>query len=234
MWRPQWEEFSAEGYRVITPDLRGHGASPAPEAPWTIEDCAQDVLALADRLGLDRFVLGGLSVGAMVAMAVAEAAPARVEGLLLAATRADGDLPEERARRHALAARIQAEGREDAGPLVERVFAPSTAEGRPELVEELRRMVEETPPEGRARLLDAVADRKDRIPVLATLRCPTLVIVGTDDPITPEAKGRAIHAAVPGAFLQVVEGASHLVNMEAPGVFNRAVVNWLMFAGLEP
>lgn len=234
MWRPQLEELSAEGYRIIAPDLRGHGESPLPEGPWTIEDCASDVLALADRLGLDRFVLGGLSVGGMVALAAYRASPARVEGLLLAATRADADLPSERGRRVEAAARIRAAGREDAAPFVERVFTPPTIASRPELVAAFREMAESTPTEGRARLLEAVAQRRDAIPLLEASRVPALVIVGSDDPITPPAKSRAMNAAAAGSFLQVVEGASHLVNMEAPGVFNRAVANWLLFAELEP
>lgn len=234
MWRPQLEELSAEGYRVIAPDLRGHGGSPLPDGPWTLEDCAADVLALADGLGLERFVLGGLSVGGMVALAAYEAAPGRVEGLLLAATRADGDLPSERDRRLEAAKRVRAAGGEDPAPFVERVFTPPTVASRPELVAAFREMVGATPVEGRARLLEAVAGRKDRIPLLEAARCPTLVVVGSEDPITPVEKSRAMHAAVAGSFLQVVEGASHLVNMEAPGVFNRAVANWLLFAQLEP
>jgi len=234
MWRPQLDELASEGYRVLAPDLRGHGRSPLPAGPWTLEDCAADVLALADRLGLERFVLGGLSVGGMVALAAVEAAPRRVEGLLLAATRADADRPEERERRMEVARGIRARGGEDAAPFVDRVFTPPTVDGRPELVAAFRRMAEGTPAEGRALMLDAIARRKDRRGLLGAVRCPALVIVGAEDPITPVSDARAIHEGVAGSFLQVVEGASHLVNMEAPGVFNRAVVNWLMFSGLEP
>jgi 3-oxoadipate enol-lactonase len=219
---------------VVVPDLRGHGQSPVPAGPWTLEDCAADVLALADRLALERFVLGGLSVGGMVALALMEPAPARVEGLLLAATRADGDLPQERARKLELAADIRARGGEDTEPFVERVLTAPTIEQRPDVVDAFRAMARETPALGRASMLEAIANRKDRRPLLGTLRCPVLSIGGSEDPITPPAHAKAIHAAVPGSFLQVVEGASHLVAMEAPGVFNRATVNWLMFAGLEP
>ncbi len=234
MWEPQLKELSAEGYRVVAPDLRGHGASPLPDGPWTLEECAADVLALADRLGIERFVLGGLSVGGQVALAAVEAAPARVEGLVLAATRADADLPEERRRKVEAARAVAAAGREEAGPFVNNVFTPATVAGRPEVVAQFRTMVEETPPLGRARLLEAVGNRKDRRPLLPSIRCPALSIGGAEDPITPQAHARAIHEAVPGSFLQVVEGASHLVNLEAPGVFNRAVANWLMFAELDP
>jgi pimeloyl-ACP methyl ester carboxylesterase len=170
----------------------------------------------------------------MVALAVVESAPDRVEGLLLAATRADADREEERARRLALAGEIRARGGEDRAPFVDGVFVPDTVESRPELVSLFREMVRDTPAEGRALLLEAIANRKDRRPMLAGLGCSTLVVVGADDPITPVSHARAIHAAVPGAFLQVLESASHLVNMESPGVFNRTLANWLLFEGLEP
>ena len=234
MWKPQLEDFVGAGYRVVLPDLRGHGRSPTPAAPWSLANCAADLFALADRLEIERFVLGGLSVGGMVAVAAAKAAPQRVEGLLLAATRADADAPSEVASRRRAADELRERGSIGAESFVPRVFTADTISQRPALVSEFLAIANAQPLEGRTAMLDAIARRENVLPWLETAKVPALAIVGEEDPITPPSMSREIHRRLAGSFLQVIEEASHLVNMEAPGVFNRAALNWLEFSQLEP
>jgi pimeloyl-ACP methyl ester carboxylesterase len=235
MWAPQAGDFAASGYRVVLPDLRGHGQSPPGEEEVSLSLLGQDVFALATKLGLEGFVVGGLSTGAIVAAQMALAHPGRIEALLLAAARLDADSPEERARRLTYAREIRRAGiRGDAGAMIPRVLTPETIASRPELVEQVRSMMEATSVEGRVQTLVAVTNRPDLRGRLGEIKAPLLVIVGTEDPITPPSSAKDIHRRVQGAFFQEVVGASHLVNMEAPGVFNQAVLNWLAFSGLEP
>ena len=235
MWHPQAREFASAGYRVILPDMRGHGQSPPGGEDVSISLMADDVLALAQRLRLERFVLGGLSVGGVVAAQLAVDHPETLEGLLLAATRLDADSSGEHQRRLSYADKIRREGLgADADAMLPRILTPETIASRPELALQVRQMIESTPLEGRVKTLLAMTNRTDLLGRLAKLKVPVLVIVGEEDVITPPSSAKAIHRRVEGAFLQEVVGASHLVNMEAPGVFNRAVLNWLAFAGLEP
>lgn len=235
MWAPQAGEFAASGYRVILPDLRGHGQSPQGETEVSVALLGEDVFALATELGLDEFVVGGLSTGALVAAQMALTHPGRIKGLLLAAARLDADSPEERARRLAYAAEVRRAGLPgDVDAMLPRVLTSETIASRPELVKQVRSMMEATSVEARVQTLVAVTNRADLRNRLGEIKAPTLVIVGTEDSITPPSSAKEIHRRVQGAFFQEVVGASHLVNMEAPGVFNQAVLNWLAFSGLEP
>ena len=89
MWREQTEALSAN-YRVITPDLRGHGETSVTPEPATMEEMARDVIALLDELGIERVTLGGLSMGGYVALALYRRFPLRVRALILADTRPQG------------------------------------------------------------------------------------------------------------------------------------------------
>jgi pimeloyl-ACP methyl ester carboxylesterase len=235
MWMRQANELASAGYRAILPDLRGHGKSPPGDEDVTLSLLAKDVLALARRLELPHFVVGGLSVGGMVAAQLAIAHPGRIDGLLLAATRLDADSPDEHARRLSYADRLRREGLgADADAMLPRILTPETIASRPELAAQVRAMIVSTPLDARVQTLVAVTNRTDLRGRLGELKMPVLVIVGAEDAITPPSCAKDIHRRIAGAFLQEVVGASHLVNLEAPGVFNEAVLNWLAFAGLEP
>lgn len=232
VWAPQSRDLAAAGFRVVLPDLRGHGESPLGEGPSTAEALAADVWALADELRLEPFVLGGFSFGGWVAMEMVREHPERVLGLILADTGAEPDTPKERAVRAEQAARIRREGLlvED---YRERVLTEATLRTRPAVWDEARRMMLSVSVEGRARAVEGMAARPDFRPVLSKLKLPTLVIVGAEDPVTPPALAREMRRLVEGSFLQEVEGASHLSTLEAPGVVSQAILNWMAFSGLE-
>jgi pimeloyl-ACP methyl ester carboxylesterase len=230
MWDAQARELAAQGYRVVLPDLRGHGQSPVPHEPSTMERCAADVWAMADGLGLRQFVLGGLSFGGMVALEMVTASPERISGLLLAATVAEPDSERQRKARLEVAEAVRQGGiAPDVDRMLPRLFSQATYVERPGLIEQVRAMMLTTPPEGRANAIIGITQRGDYRPLLPKVRAPTLVLVGAEDAVTTPEQNKDIHKRVPGAFLQVLEGAGHLCNLEAPGTFNQAMMNWLAF-----
>src|SRR5690349_16649772 len=110
MWRPQAERFSREGYRVITADLRGYGETTVVPGKTGLDVFAADIARLADHLGIERFVLGGLSMGGQIVMDFHRTHPERVAGLLLADTSPQEETEEGKRVRNETADRILDEG----------------------------------------------------------------------------------------------------------------------------
>lgn len=233
VWAPQANELALAGFRVVLPDLRGHGETPVAEGLATVEAVAGDVFAMADELGMRQFVLGGFSWGGFVAFEMVREQPERILGLLFVSTRAEGDSERERSAKLESAAALRREGLRVDG-YRDRVLSEETLRTRPKLWDDVRRMMLSVPAEGRAQALEGTAQRPDFRPLLPQIRVPTLVIVGAEDPITPPEFSKEMHKHIPGAFLQEVEGASHFVTLEAPGVVSQAILNWLTFVGVEP
>jgi 3-oxoadipate enol-lactonase len=208
MWDDQLPAL-AERFRVLRYDMRGHGDSPVPPGPYSIDDLGGDVLALLDRLGLERASFCGLSIGGMTGMWLAARAPERVERLAVCCTSAHlpGDW-------HERAATVRAEGvAAVADAALGRWLTPGFRERRPDVVERLRRMLLGTDAEGYASSCEAIA-AMDLRSELGSIRAPTLVIAAEDDPATPPEHGRLIEASVPDARLVVVPDARHLANVE--------------------
>jgi 3-oxoadipate enol-lactonase len=212
MWAPQAAAL-ARRFQVVRCDLRGHGRSPVPPAPYEIADLAGDVVALLDRLGIGRAHLCGLSLGGMASMWLAARHPARVRRLVLCCTAAQLGSPATWAERAAL---VRAQGTAAvADAVLARWLTPTFAARHPERAAPLRAMLLGTPAEGYAACCGAI-ERMDLGPELPAIRAPTLAIAGAQDPsTTPEHLAR-IAAAIPGARLAVVDGAAHLANVEQP------------------
>jgi 3-oxoadipate enol-lactonase len=227
LWREQAEALR-ERFRVITPDLRGHGESPAEGETATMEEMAGDVAALLDALGVGRAVVGGLSMGGYVTLAFCRLFPERVRALVLADTRPQGDAEEGKRGREQTARRALGEGM---GPVAEsmlpKMFAAATFDGRPDVVARVREMILATKPEGAAAALRGMALRRDHTEWLSEISVPTLVVVGSEDAITPPADSETMRAKIPGARLEVIGGAGHVSNVERPEEFNRALLNFL-------
>ena len=211
MWEPQIGPLSSR-FRVVRYETRGHAGAPVPEGPYAIADLGGDVLALLDRLGVERAHFAGLSLGGMTGMWLGVNAPERIDRLVLLCTSAmlarDVDWP-------ARAQTVRAEGTEAvAEGTVERWFTSSFRDANPEVAERWRATVAATPAEGYAGCAEAIGtmDLEDDI---AAIRAPTLVIAGRHDPATPPPHAELIASRIPGARLELVDGA-HLSNFECP------------------
>jgi 3-oxoadipate enol-lactonase len=210
MWDPQLPALS-ERFRVVRYDQRGHGRSPVPAGPYSIDDVGADLLALLDRLELERAHVCGLSLGGMTAMWLAINAPERVDRLSLLCTSAKLGPPENWAER---AATVRAHGTAaiaEAG--LHRWVTDDFIASHPDRAEWLRRMMLDTPDEGYAACCEVIKTM-DLEPRLGEILAPTLVIAGDEDPATPPEHGERIVAAVAGARLEVVSPGRHLANVE--------------------
>ncbi len=227
MWEPQVRGLYHE-FRVVTPDLRGHGKSQATPGPYTMEMLAEDVRALLDALGLQRVVLGGFSLGGYVAFAFYRLYPQRVQSLLLLDTRPQPDSEQAKQGREDMALLAEREG---AGPiadrLIPRLLSPATVAGNPAVVAKVRRMITEAPVQGMAGDLRGMARRRDSTDLLREILVPTLVVVGDQDAITPPAESEMMASTIPNATLVKIPGAGHLSNLENPQAFTSAIRDFL-------
>jgi 3-oxoadipate enol-lactonase len=227
MWREQVEALSAS-YRVITPDLRGHGETSASHEPATMDEMAQDVAALMDELNVQRAAVGGLSMGGYVTLAFYRRFPLRVRALILADTRPQADTEEARTNREQQARKALKEGmKEIAGVLLPKVLAPATLRERPDVVARVRKMMVKTKPEGAATALRGMAARIDQTDFLPRILAPTLIIVGSQDELTPPADAEVMRREIRGSRLEIIQGAAHVSNIENPTAFNRALKEFL-------
>ncbi|MFE9748558.1 alpha/beta fold hydrolase [Saccharothrix saharensis] len=227
MWRPQVERLRSR-YRVIAPDLRGFGETPvAPDPmPWTA--FADDLIGLLDRLGLERVVLCGLSMGGQIVMELHRAHPSRVRALLLADTFPDGETAAGRELRHGMAARVLREGMGPyADEVLDKMLSPRNVVAMPAVAEHVLGMMRGTSPEGAAAAWRARAQRPDYVDSLSRATVPVLVVVGEEDEYTPVAVAERMHATIPGSELAVIPGSGHLPNLERPEEFTDALERFL-------
>jgi pimeloyl-ACP methyl ester carboxylesterase len=222
MWRDQLDALAGTERRLVAPDLRGHGSSPwAGGTSHAMDRLAGDLLALADHLSARKFDLVGLSMGGYAALALANVAPERLRSLALVDTKAGPDTAEGREGRTTMAASVPREGR---SWLYDKLSGALMAEGASDLVRaRLRTMIEGQSYESIVADLLGMRDRPDRTDLLASLRMPSSVIVGSEDAITPPNVAREMAALLPAAELTVIEGAGHMTPMEAPEQVNSAL-----------
>ncbi len=228
LWEPQLPALAGR-FRLVRYEHPGHGPaggefSPAPAGPYTIAMLGAGVLAALDRLGVERALYCGLSLGGMIGMWLAATAPDRIAGLVLCCTSAY--LPPAQMWRER-AATVRADGTGViARQVVGRWFTRPFAAAEPGVIAAYEAGLAATQPDGYAGCCEAIA-AMDLRPRLAAITAPTLVIAGADDPATPPWHGGVIAAGIPGARLKVIRGAAHLANVSQAGEVSAALVQYL-------
>jgi len=215
MWEPQLEALKS--FRVLIPDLRGFGATPL-VAPWLLEHAAADVLESFE----GKAVFVGLSMGGYVALQIASTAPERVAGLVLCDTRAEPDANENKLKRAAAIDFVRKNGVEPfLGPFLKDAVV------NPKALEFLKGVAVKSSPEAVMAALAALAARPDAVPGLSKIAAPTMVIVGSQDKITPLPLSEAMRSRIPGAELHIIPDAGHFTNAENPSAFNTSLTSFL-------
>jgi pimeloyl-ACP methyl ester carboxylesterase len=223
IWQPQIEALSKK-FRIIAPDLRGHGESEAPPGIYTMDLFAEDIHALIEQQKCGSVVLVGHSMGGYISFAFYRKFPQQVRALVLACTRASADSEEGKAARENLAQRAERVG---AAAVVEqmlpKMFAASTAASRPELVEHVRQIMLVTSGNGLAGALRGMAARPSALELLPKITVPTLVIAGSEDLLITTQEAETMATAISDARLHLVHDAGHLASLENPSSVTRAL-----------
>jgi len=229
MWFQQVPVF-ARSHRVLAWDARGHGETTSTPGPYDFDLMARDLAALLDTLRVDRVAVLGLSMGGNIAMAFASTFQDRVSALILSDTIASYDPDARRGWRERIAA-VKRDGVASLAPIqAERWFTDGFRASHPEVVERILNLLRHTDQQGYIAVMEALADL-NLLPRLSSVRCPTLVIVGDEDPTTPPSAAEQIHQAIQGSKLVVLEHARHLSPIEQPEAFSRAVLEFLAEVG---
>ena len=227
MWEPQLA-LSALGWRVIAPQLRGFDGTPAASIASTLDDFAGDLVDLLDGLHIDQAVICGLSMGGYITLVLFRHAARYFRGMVLADTRATGDAPEAAAGRQRMLQGVRERGASAAADeMLPKLVCDATRATQPAVVDTLHDMMLRNSSETVAGAILALMTRPDATPMLSTIHCPTLIVVGEHDAITPPSMSEDLQRGISGAELIVIPDAGHMSNMEQPAAFNAAVGRFL-------
>jgi 3-oxoadipate enol-lactonase len=227
MWEPQLP-LAERGWRIIAPQLRGFDGAPSSSAATSMEDYAGDIIDLLDGLHVEQAVIGGLSMGGYITFALFRHVPQYFRAMVLADTRAQADPPQALEGRTKMLAALKEHGvAVVADEMLPKLVSGNTLTSQAEVVETLRAMILRNPVDVVTGAIVALMTRPDSLPLLPTIRCPTLIVVGDQDAITPPAMSEEMQRSIPGAELVVIPDAGHMSNMEQPDAFNRALARFL-------
>jgi pimeloyl-ACP methyl ester carboxylesterase len=227
MWERQLAHADA-GWRVIAPQLRGFDGGVGDPSTASIDDFAGDAIDLLDALHIQEAVVGGLSMGGYIAFAMLRHAARYVQGLVLADTKSQADTPDGVEARKKMLQLVEQKGPAAvADDMIPKLLGDTTRRERPEVVERVRSLVLANSTEAIAGAVRALMTRPDSTALLSTIHIPTLIIVGSEDTITPPAAAEAMRNAVAGSELVQIPGAGHLANLEQPELFDAALARFL-------
>lgn len=227
MWAAQAEAAVADGWRVLVPDLPGFGRSPLPDAAPSLAVVATALAGELEHRGIERCVLGGISLGGYLAMELLRQRPDLVAGALLCDTKATADSAAARESRERLALMCLATPAETARILEQAVLpgllGDTTRRERADVVARVSGWLGAATAESVAWYQRAMAARPDSQAVLETLDVPVLVVCGEEDALSPRAEQDLMTSAAVDAELVVVRRAGHLANVEDPAAVTAAV-----------
>ncbi len=215
-WLPVAQALAGR-YRVVLPDLRGHGDSGVGEGPATMEKHASDIARVIDDAEIGRAPLVGVSIGGYVLFEFWRRHRGRVAALGLFNTKAPADSSEARAGRLQAANEVLERGTEPFfESMIPRLLGQTTRETRPDLVEGPLRMMRKMSPEDVAQVQRGMAERPDSVETLKTVRVPTLLVTGDEDILTGVNEAELMRQHIAGSQLRVIPKAGHYSPWEQP------------------
>ncbi len=204
-------------YRLILPDLRGHGDSEIGEGPAVMQKHAGDVARVLDATGVGKAAFVGCSIGGYILFEFWRHFRARVSSLALCDTRPQADTAEGRANRLKAAAAVLEQGTE---PFIEsmipKLMGRTTVGTRPDLIDGARAMMRKMSAEDISLVLRGMAERPDSVGDLKSINVPTLIVIGEEDVLSTVADGELMRQNIAGSRLKVVPKAGHYAPWEQP------------------
>jgi 3-oxoadipate enol-lactonase len=216
LWRPAAQALITR-YRVILPDLRGHGESGVGDGPATMEKHAADIARVLDHEEVRRAAFVGVSIGGYVLFEFWRKYRARVDALVLCNTKAQADTPEARAVRLQAATFVLERGTElFFGSMIPKLMGKTTRDTRPDLVEGALRMMRTMSPEDVAMVQRGMAERQDSVETLKTINVPTMLVTGDEDILTGVGEAELMRQNISGSQIKVIAKAGHYSPWEQP------------------
>jgi 3-oxoadipate enol-lactonase len=226
-WLPVAEELFTR-FRVILPDLRGHGDSDAGEGPATMEKHAADLARVMDDAKIGRAPIVGVSIGGYILFEFWRSHRSRVIALGLCNTKAPADNAEGRAARLQAANDVVERGTETFfHSMIPRLLGKTTRENRPDLVGDALRMIEKMSPQDVAQVQRGMAERPDSVETLKTINVPTLIVTGDEDLMTGISEAGLMHDHIPQSELRVILRAGHYSPWEQWREFSKLLRQFL-------
>jgi len=212
LWHPAAQALVSR-YRLILPDLRGHGESGVGEGPATMTKQAADLAKILDTEKVGGAVFIGISIGGYVLFECWRQFRGRVAGLGLCNTKAQADTPEGRAGRLQAAVDVMERGVEAFfASMVPKLLGETTRKTRPDLVEGALRMSAEDV----AMVQRGMAERPDSVATLKTIHVPTLILTGAEDTLTGPPEAELMRQHISGSQIAVIAKAGHYSPWEQP------------------
>ncbi|HEV2116850.1 MAG TPA: alpha/beta hydrolase [Terriglobales bacterium] len=213
-WRPIADRLATR-YQVILPDLRGHGESEAGQGPATMEKHASDLERVCDAAEAGRAVFVGVSIGGYILFEFWRRSRQRVRALVLSDTRAQADTEEGRNNRLRAAEDVLQRGPEPfIDSMLPKLLGESTRQNRPDLAQAAKRMMMKMSAEDIAQVQRGMAARPDSVETLKTINVPTLLLVGSEDTLTPVGDAELMHRQIAGSQLRVIPRGGHYAAFE--------------------
>src|SRR5688572_5481866 len=231
MWNVQMDALK-DNYRVIGYDIRGHGNSDPGNDEFFIELFVNDLLRLLEKLGIEKSILCGLSLGGYIALNAVLKDPGRFDGLILNDTQCIADTPEIKENRCIAIIRIKEKGVEQyADESIKKLFSPGSITSNKNVIADVKAMIINTPKQTLYKTLHALAERKETCNRLQEINIPVLIMVGKEDKLTPIAAAQHMHEKILNSKLEIIQHAGHLSNLENPTAFNTHLVHFLELVG---
>jgi 3-oxoadipate enol-lactonase len=226
-WLPVAEYLSSR-YRLVMPDLRGHGESGLGNGPATMQKHASDVAGVMSDAGVDRAPLIGVSIGGYALFEFWRRFRDRVSALVLCNTKAGADTAEAKAARLKTANDVLQEGTEPFfESMLQKVLGETTRHLRPDLVEGALRMMRKMSAEDVAGVQRGMAERPDSVPTLRTINTPVLIITGDEDNMTGVPEAELMKQNIAGSQMKVIAKAGHYSPWEQPEEAGKLLRNFL-------
>jgi pimeloyl-ACP methyl ester carboxylesterase len=226
-WTPISEQLASQ-YRLILPDLRGHGQSGVGEGPVTMEKHSADLVKVLDDAGVGRAIFVGVSIGGYMLFDFWRRNRERVAGLALCNTKAQADTQEARSARLQAATRVLETGVEPfAEEMLGKVLGQTTRSMRPDLVEGARKMMLKMSAEDVSLVQRGMAERPDSMATLKTISVPTLLVTGDEDMMTGVPEAELMHRNIVNSEIKVISKAGHYSPWEQAGDVGRVLRKFL-------
>jgi 3-oxoadipate enol-lactonase len=220
MWARQADDLKNQ-YRVIAYDIRGYGDSESGNEEFTIDLFISDLIAFMNKLGLDKVMLCGLSMGGYIALGAIEKFPERFSALVLSDTQCEADTAAAGKKRLEAIETIKEKGQAFfAEETLKKLVASESFTNRGDEIKAIREMILNTSKQSLYKTLLALMMRKETCSRLAEIKVPVLIMTGEEDEVIPADKARYMHEKIEHSYLHFIEHAGHVANMENAPVFN--------------